>query len=100
MQRDMQEILASQKKMLDRLGQTNKAVSEAVLARKFESHLQKVTEWIAGQKNMECLSVTYKNVLEDPLPWAQAIQQFLQHPLNIENMVSVIDPALYRNRAK
>ena len=100
MQRDMQEILASQKKMLDRSERNNNTVSNDVLAQKFEMHLRKITGWIATQKNMDCLYVNYNNILEDPAPWAHEIQQFLQQPLNIENMVSMIDPSLYRNRAK
>lgn len=97
-QRDMQEILASQKKMLDRVGQPTNTVSDDVLAQKFETHLQKVQEWIKAQKNIECFYVSYNDIMKDPLPRAHEIQQFLQQPLNVEDMVSVVDPALYRNR--
>jgi hypothetical protein len=99
MQRNMQEILTSQKKMLDRLGQQNDTVSDSALAQKFETHLQKITKWITTQKNMDCLSVNYNKILEDPATGASEIQHFLQQPLNIENMVSAVDPSLYRNRA-
>lgn len=98
MQRNMQETLASQKKMLDRLGQQNDAVSDSALALKFETHLNKVTTWIATQKNMGCLYVNYNETLADPLTRAYDIQEFLQQPLNIEDMVAVVDPNLYRNR--
>jgi hypothetical protein len=98
MQRDLQEILASQQKMLDRLGQDSKTVSDDVLAQKFATHLQKVTGWIATQKNMTCLYVDYRAVLNDPKSKASEIQQFLQQPLHLENMVLAVDQALYRNR--
>ena len=51
--RDMQEILASQKKMLDRLEENTNTISDELIAQKFETHLQKITTWIAGQKNIE-----------------------------------------------
>lgn len=99
-QRDMQEILVSQKKMLDRLGQQTNSVDERVLAQKFETHLQKVKEWLNAQQNMECFYVNYHAIVKEPLRGAQEIQRFLQVPLRVEEMAAVVDPSLYRSRAK
>lgn len=96
--RDMQEILASQKKMLDRLGENANTVSDEVIAQKFETHSQKVTKWIAGRKNIECVYLNYTDILGNPIQGAEEIQRFLQEPLNIEKMGAAVDPALYRNR--
>ena len=100
MQRDLQEILLSQKKMLDRSGQRTHTLKDEVLAQKFETHLQKITKWITTQKNIECLYVSYNAILEDPLPYIHDIQTFLQRPIDVEGMASVVDSSLYRNRQK
>lgn len=100
MEREMQEILASQKKMLERSGQPSDTATDKALAEKFSTHLDKVTAWLAEQKNMKCLFVNYNHILQEPLSGAQNIQQVLNRPLNIESMVSVIDPSLYRNRSQ
>lgn len=99
-QRDLQEILVSQKKMLDRLGQPINTVDDSVLAQKFERHLHKVQAWINTQKNIKCVYINYHQILKDPKHWGNEIQQFLQQPLNVDKMVAVVDPALYRNRSK
>jgi hypothetical protein len=36
--------------------------------------------------------------LRDPLPVSESVDEFLGHCLDVEQMVSVIDPSLYRNR--
>ena len=100
MQRDMQEILLSQKKMLTHSGQNAETMTDEEIAQKFERHLKKMREWITARKNIECLYVNYNTLLEDPLPNAQKIQHFLQQPVDVEAMVSVIEPSLYRNRAR
>jgi hypothetical protein len=99
-QRPMEEILASQKKMLDRLGSPSDSVTDEVLAQKFERHLRKITTWLNTQHNMACLYLDYHAVLEAPLPKAKEIREFLQQPLDPEMMAAVVDPALYRNRSK
>jgi len=62
MQRNMTEILASQKKMLERAGQSPGVVSDAVLAGKFEDHIQKTIKWLAKQKNMDSISINYNEI--------------------------------------
>jgi hypothetical protein len=99
-QRPMEEILTSQKKMLDRLECSPDIISDEVLAQKFERHLQKIRIWLKTQKNMECLYLDYHALLEEPLRGAKEIQEFLQQPLDLEKMAAVVDPALYRNRSK
>ena len=95
----MKEILVSQKKMLERLGQTTSKASDVTLAQNFDTHLQKIMKWIAIQQNIECLYVNYNAILEDVLPCVYEIKKFLQRQINIEEMVSVVDKSLYRNRS-
>ena len=99
MNRNMQEVLASQRKMLIRRGEDPNKVSEEELARLFRKHLRKVKNWLRGQPNMEVLEIDYNAMIANPLPYVQRINAFLGGWLNEEAMIQVVDPTLYRNRA-
>ena len=98
MRRDMNEILASQKKMLIRQGKPTDKVSDEDLARMYEKHLAKVQVWLTSQPNVSTLDVDYNLLLENPRSYLERIRNFLGVDLNIERMGNVIDPALYRQR--
>ena len=99
-QRNMQEILDSQNKMYQRLQKETPDIEDAVLAEKFNQHLQQIRDWIRKNNNVECLYVHYSEILGDPLGHSQKIQKFLNRQLDIEAMSSVVDVSLYRNRRK
>ncbi|MEJ2264185.1 MAG: sulfotransferase [Anaerolineales bacterium] len=98
MRRDMNEILASQKKMLIRQGKPTDKVSDEDLAKMYEKHLAKVQAWLTSQPNVSMLDVDYNLLLENPRPYLERIRNFLGVDLSIERMGNVIDPALYRQR--
>jgi argonaute-like protein implicated in RNA metabolism and viral defense len=99
MQRAMPEVLASQKKMLERRGEPTDRVSDEELTRLFNKHLQKVETWLRAQPNFQVLYVDYNQMLADPLPFVRRVNQFLDGKLDEQRMAEVVDPALYRNRA-
>ena len=96
--RKMEEILASQNQMLVRRKEAADAVSDAKMAELFRMHLQQVTTWIAKQPNFDVIYVSYNEILASPVEQASKINQFLDHALDTESMVGVIDQALYRQR--
>ncbi len=98
MQRAMPEVLASQKKMLERRGEPTDRVSDEELTRLFSKHVQKVETWLRAQPNFQVLTVDYNRMLADPLPWVRQVNQFLGGRLDEPRMAEVVDPALYRNR--
>ena len=98
MQRDMDEILASQKQMLISRGEPADRVSDEQLAEIFQKHLQKTAAWLAGQPNMQVLYINYNDMLKDPPPSLKRVNQFLDGKLNVEEMATVIDKNLYRQR--
>jgi len=98
MRRDMGEILASQRKMLERLGESRGEVGDATMARLFQQHLAKVTEWLDTQPNVRALYVSYNDVLADPVGQAERLSHFFDGQLDVAAMVKVVDPELYRNR--
>lgn len=98
MERDMQEILASQRKMMERKSEPSDAVDDSTMARKFNEHLGKIKRWLKDQRNIDCIYVKYHDVLREPLKYAETIKKFLNIDLNTDLMVKAVDQGLYRNK--
>jgi hypothetical protein len=96
MERDMDEMLRSQDKMLERLGR--KGAPHEQIKRSYNLHLEKLRDWLRGQKNIELLYVSYNNLVEQPSEQAERVSEFLGGKANVERMVQAVDPVLYRNR--
>jgi hypothetical protein len=99
MERQMDEVLASQRKMLARRGEPTDRVDDQEMARLFAKHLEKVRAWLAEQRNFAVLYVDYSQMMADPTPYVRQVNQFLGNTLDESAMGRAIDPALYRNRA-
>ena len=99
MNRNLQEVLASQRKMLLRRGEDPDRIDEEEMARLFTKHLRQVKKWLAQQPHMEVLEVDYNRMLQDPAPYVREINRFLGGWLDESAMIRVVDPSLYRNRA-
>lgn len=97
MERDIQEILRSQKKMLTARMEKSK-VSDEQMEAEFTKHLSAVKFWLARQPNVDVLYVDYNKLISDPDGACQAIADFLEVPIDVEKMQSVPNERLYRNR--
>jgi hypothetical protein len=100
MRREMREILASQRKMLINRGEDPNKIDDDQIARLFETHLFKVIGWINNQPNMKRIDINYNQLLKNPRPQAEQITQFLGMTLDLEEMVKVVNPDLYRQRSR
>ena len=98
MRRNLEEVLQSQNKMLERNGAKNELVPDEKMRRNYEFHLKKVYYQLNSTPNFEVLYVEYSAVVEDPLPEATRINAFLGGGLNVTAMVSAVESSLYRNR--
>ncbi|PYP88968.1 MAG: sulfotransferase family protein [Blastocatellia bacterium AA13] len=98
MRRHMSEILASQKQMLIRRSQPTDAVSDQRMAEMFEKHITQVEAWLDRQPNISVIYISYNEVIADPRPHAERINQFLGESLNVEEMLRVADKSLYRQK--
>jgi len=98
MQRDMAEVLASQKKMLERSQKSAAKVSDDQMAALYQADLQKFFLWIAQQPHFKMLIVNHRDMLNHTREQCEKISHFLGGRLNIENMVQTVNPLLYRNR--
>ena len=95
-QRDLGEVLASQEKMLERLGRS--AAPREEMKRAFSLHLEKLHAWLGQQKNIEVLYVSYNELIEQPEQQAHRVAVFLGGRANVENMAKAVDQELYRNK--
>jgi hypothetical protein len=98
MQRHIEEVLASQRRMLVRRGEPADAVADERMADLFGRHLDRIEAWLAQQPNMDILYVDHSAILADPAGQAERVKRFLGGDLDLEAMASVVDPSLYRQR--
>lgn len=98
MQRNLDEVLASQKAMLDRLGKPAR-VEDARMATLFRNHLVKFAQWVKERSNFKVLEVDYNALVTDPEPIVDGIGRFLGGRLDLGAMAGVVEPSLYRSRS-
>jgi hypothetical protein len=101
MQRDLDEVLTSQEKMLQRLGRS--AAPREPMKEAFGMHLEKLCTWLKQQRHMTVLYVSYNHLLQRPQEEADRVAEFLSGaiasgPLCAEKMTQAVDGSLYRNR--
>lgn len=96
MRRPLEEVLASQRAMLERAGK--QAADDALLARVFRSQLEQTETWLATAPGFSVMYVEHRALFDAPQATAERVNEFLGGRLNVEAMLGVIDPALYRQR--
>jgi len=97
MERDIKEILTSQRKMLERR-QEQRQIDDVEMEKQFRDHLQNVKFWLARQPNMDVLYMNYNLLISSPSIFLMPIRDFIGAPLDIEKMKAVPTRDLYRNR--
>lgn len=98
MDREIHEVLASQKKMLARRNETS-SISDEEMDAQFRSHLKAIKYWLPRQPNMRVHYVKYNDAVNSPEMVVPSLVEFLDQPLNQAAMESVPSQSLYRNRA-
>ena len=94
MERDMAEMLASQRAMLERLGQVDdhRPPEERVAA--FERHVTSLLAWLERQPNFALLRVSYNDMLRAPEAEIDRVNRFFGGRLDLTAMAGVVDHAL------
>ena len=98
MQREMEEVLASQRVMLQRRGEKGDGTGEEEMAGKFVEHLKQVETWLARQTCLTVLYLKYNKLIKDPLYYSKIVNNFLGGALNEKNMAEAIERSLYRQQ--
>jgi hypothetical protein len=95
MERDFDEMLLSQEKMLARLGRPAAPREQIIPA--YHAHLDKLHRWLGEQANFAVMKVSYNAVLERPQDEARRVCEFLGRG-DAAAMARSVDTTLYRNR--
>jgi hypothetical protein len=98
MRRDIDEMLASQREMLVRRGKPTDTVPDEEMAALFRKHLTDVEDWLEQQPNFEVTFISYNQLVRGARQQVDEVNQFLSGNLQVERMVDIIDPKLYRQR--
>lgn len=96
MERDFEEMLTSQEKMLKRLDKP--AAARDQISHSFNTHLERLRQWLTGRKNMPVLRVNYNELIENPEEHARRVAEFLGGTIDPSAMCEAVDTSLYRNR--
>jgi hypothetical protein len=97
MERDFEEMLDSQERMLKRLGRAAAPREQIVPA--YQSHLERVHGWLEAQSHIATLRVGYRPLVESPQAEIDRVNEFLGGRLDVARALQAVDPSLYRNRA-
>jgi predicted AlkP superfamily phosphohydrolase/phosphomutase/tetratricopeptide (TPR) repeat protein len=99
MERDLDEVLQSQSKMLERLGKAKSAETLPLgLKEKFEKNLRKVKAWTARNPMVETLEVQHRDLIQAPRQALTKVIEFLEVDVEEEDLAQVVDPNLYRSK--
>lgn len=98
MKRDIDEMLASQKKMLNRLGREDEAAEQEGMKPFYEKHVKEIENWLKMQENIDVLYLNYNNILADPDGAARSLKSFIGIRFNVEEATRTVDKDLYRNK--
>lgn len=98
MQRRISEILASQRQMLIRRGENANKTPDHEIEVILQNHLRQVDTWLEQKTTHQAIKIDYNELLENPQKGIQCVPQFLEVDLDLERMLDVIDPDLYRQR--
>ena len=99
MRRNLEEVLASQTRMLQRTGIEKNMAENEQMYKLYQKHLIHLDAWVTKQPCIDVLYINYNELIDSPQKSIESIDHFLGGHLNIANMLDVIDRSLYRNRS-
>jgi hypothetical protein len=111
MERDLEEVLTSQRAMLMRRAErgeiepsqarSNNLEQEDVrLRQSYVKHLRYIRDWLKTRQNFHVLYFNHGNILANPQEAAHTVAVFLSTALDESAMAQAVDPGLYRQRCR
>lgn len=98
MERNLSEVIASQKAMLVRQGRRGAELDEQKLADTYLAQLQRVRQQIAQRSEIRLHVVNYGRLLADPTAAITELARFLGGSFNRENAAAAVRPELRRQK--
>jgi hypothetical protein len=99
MQRDLEEVVASQRAMLARSGNPSDVLPPERMIEIFRAQVDATLTWVSQQPRLQLLEVAYAQAIREPESVASAVDEFLGGGLDVVAMAAIPDPALYHQRA-
>lgn len=99
MRRHLDEVLKSQDVMLERHGKGGGALPVDKMKSIFEKQIKQVYDWVAERNHFKLLEISYNDIMTSPKPHVASINDLLGGDLNVDAMMGVVEPDLYRQRA-
>jgi hypothetical protein len=98
MRRDLEEVLSSQRKMLERRGEPD-ATPDERMRELWEDDIWRAHYVLKHRSNVDWIEIEYREVVGDPVGQARRLAEFVGG-LDVEKMSAAVDRQLYRNRAE
>jgi len=86
--------------MLERLGRDAGKLSDDRKAEIFAARLDETERLLRAQACFSCLAMNYNELVAAPRPHVERLAEFLGGGLDVDAMCAVVDPSLWRNRAR
>jgi len=99
MKRNMDEMISSQRKMLERQKPEQSDVDYKKMASLYEKYLRDIKPWLETQENIDVIYISYNDLIANPLENLTNLSRFLDNRLEVDSMLKILDKSLYRNRA-
>ena len=101
MMRPIEEIVASQRKMIERLGSQGSTVTTDKLQYQLDSHRTDILEWLDAAKNIEVLKVDFPKLIADPDVFVDPLLEFLgpERLPRTDTIAATVRPELHRQRS-
>ena len=98
MQRDLDEVVASQNKMLADRGAPPDQTGNDRIKHLYKEHVEQTLRLLRARPSFETLVVDYGDTLARPDDTARLVNRFLGGRLDVAGMSAAADRSLYRNR--
>jgi hypothetical protein len=98
MRRNLDEVLQSQAKMIDRLGTTDTDAADEAMKEAYRNDIVRNRLLCKKRPNFDLIEIHYKATIEDSAGTAANVNEFLGGKLDEARMRDAVDGSLYRNR--
>lgn len=99
LERDLGEVLASQRRMLERRGEPTDRIPEDSMATLFRKHVASVLARAGERAEMQLMVLAHADALASPEQAAARLDSFLGGGLDQSAMAAAVDRSLWRQRS-
>jgi hypothetical protein len=96
--RDLHEVVASQKAMLERLGRQGGKIGDAALMRTYAGQLVQVQNWLRKTPGVQAITIDYADALRDPAAAADRLAAFVGPPFDAAKAAASVEAGLRRQK--